>query len=63
MVAAKAAAGAGLPKVSRERVGLEVEKMLRPGLAPGLAALELIGDFGLYHDVFGYPAPGEKKLS
>jgi len=57
VVAAKAAAGAGLPKVSRERVGLEVEKMLRLGLDPGLAALELIGDLGLYHDVFGSGLP------
>lgn len=40
-------------KVSRERVGIEVEKIIT-GANPFIALFHLI-DFGLYHSVFQYP--------
>lgn len=46
-------AGQGLPRVSRERVGHEVMKMLSSGLDTGYRALRLLADLNLMEDVFG----------
>ena len=47
MEAARAASGTGLTKVSRNRIGIEVEKMLGMGRDVGVRALELLGVIGL----------------
>ncbi|WFD32462.1 CCA tRNA nucleotidyltransferase [Malassezia sp. CBS 17886] len=47
-------------KVSRERFGIEVDKMLT-GAAP-LRALELLADLGLYHAVLQPPPPYDARL-